>query len=519
MKKHLYFSSLILLGCLLLSCDTSVQTNTLKNTQLKISDLTIHSSNAQLVEVFNWAKVKARSFVQTGKKGQINGWERGEGTGSEDYIPSYWAGYPKRQAFYSRDFCHQLIGAHLLGLEEENFSMLKAFAKSADEGKKWFPLWAINFDGSPFLLDYRGDEDFVREVPATFELVEKANELYQWTGDQRYIQDEVLWNYYNKVVTDFITLHDTQLPNGIAEGTGKGIFAGAASYNEQKDFPLIEAGDGIAAQYKALEAFTEMAAYRNQSDLAKAYKEKAAALKTYFNQEWDIGKSPQYIRGYIANGNAIDGWGKENSWFMLMKGIVEGGTKRTLAYLDFVNERLESKDDIPDNVEALSYLPETFFYHHQNERAWRWMKHIMDNLKEGHTYEEATGKNGDYPEVSYVLVRNMVKDLMGLSPDIPNNTLTTLSHLPKAVKELEIENIKIGDFIVSIKHNAEQSTQLNYKKGRDLLTWKAGFVGKYSHLYLNGAKTVCQQAMDNGHTYSYCELKLESGDQIVVSIN
>ena len=94
-------------------------------------DLAIQSSQQELVEAFNWAKEKARFYVQTGKTGPLDAWERGAGSGNVSYLPTYWAGYPKRSAFYSRDFCHQLIGAHLLGLQEENFTMLKAFAASA----------------------------------------------------------------------------------------------------------------------------------------------------------------------------------------------------------------------------------------------------------------------------------------------------------------------------------------------------------------------------------------------------
>ena len=52
--------------------------------------------------------------------------------------------------------------------------MLRAFAASATAGRKWYPLWALNFDGSPFKLDYAGDHSFVREVPAVFELVEQC---------------------------------------------------------------------------------------------------------------------------------------------------------------------------------------------------------------------------------------------------------------------------------------------------------------------------------------------------------
>ena len=503
----------------LLACNEQPAPNSTTSEEISSGDLEISSSNEALVEVFNWAKEKARFYVQTGKQGPVDVWEKGEGTGNVDYIPSYWAGYPGRAAFYSRDFCHQIVGAHLLGLEEENFTMLKAFAASADEGKKWFPLWAINFDGSPFLLDYRGDDDFVREVPATFELVEKAYELYLWTGDDRYIQDETAWNYYTKVVTDFIAFHDTQLPNGIAEGTGKGIFEGAASYNEQRDHPLIESGDGIASQYRAFDAYAKMAALRGEEEVAQQFAQKAAAIYTYFNQEWGVAGAETYNRGYLANGEAVEGWGKENSWFMAMKGITEGGAKRTQAYLDFINERLESKDDIPDNIEAISYIPETFFLHHQNERGWRWMKHIMDNLKQDHAHQTATGRNGDYPEVSYVLIRNVVGDLLGLVPNAKENSVTTLSHLPTEVEQLKVDQIKMGQSYLSVEQEKSNKTSLHYHKGGSALSWRAGFPGSYDYLFVNGSKQACSVANDYGQTYSYVEVALEVGETATVSTN
>lgn len=504
---------------LLLACNQQSDPLSTSGAEMNSKDLQISSSNENLVEVFNWAKDKARFYVQTGKQGPVDVWEKGEGTGNVDYIPSYWAGYPGRAAFYSRDFCHQIVGAHLLGLEEENFSMLKAFAASADEGKKWFPLWAINFDGSPFLLDYRGDDDFVREVPATFELVEKAYELYLWTGDDRYIQDATTWNYYTKAVTDFVVLHDTQLPNGIAEGTGKGIFDGAASYNEQRDHPLIESGDGIASQYRAFDAYAKMAALRGEEEVAKQFAEKANAIYTYFNQEWGIAGTETFNRGYLANGEAVEGWGKENSWFMPMKGITEGGSKRTAAYLDFIHERLESKADIPDNIEAISYIPETFFLHHQNENGWKWMKHIMDNLKQDHAHQVATGRNGDYPEVSYVLIRNIVQDLLGLVPNAKENSVATLSHLPIAVEDLKVDQIKIGKSLLSIAHEKANKTRLHYQQGARALSWRAGFPGTYDYLFVNGSKKPCAVAKDFGQVYSFIEVTLDIGEEVLVSTN
>ena len=83
--------------------------------------------------------------------------------------------------------------------------MFKTFAKHSTESRKWYTLWAINFDGSPHLIDYEDDDWFVREVPAQFEFLEKAWEQYQWTGDKRYIEDKDLWRFYTKVMTDSVS--------------------------------------------------------------------------------------------------------------------------------------------------------------------------------------------------------------------------------------------------------------------------------------------------------------------------
>lgn len=513
---------LLLLMCTLgISLDCFAQNSYNRTTQPPIAqpDLLIQSSQQELLDAFNWAKEKARFYVQTGKTGPLDAWERGAGSGNVAYLPTYWAGYPKRSAFYSRDFCHQLIGAHLLGLQEENFTMLKAFAASADEGKKWFPLWAINFNGAPFLLDYRGNENFVREVPATFELVEKAYELYLWTGDERYLKDEVIWRYCSKAVTDFIVLHDQQLPNGIAEGTGKGIFQGAASYNEAQDAPLIESGDGIACQFKAFEAYAQMAALRGEAKLAKLFAKKAADLKTFFNQNWGTTNTNTYNRGYTADGKAVAGWGKENSWFMPMKGLTEGNVPRTQLYLDFINQRLESKDDIPDNIEAISYIPETFFLHQQNETAWKWMKHIITRLNQQHSYQSATGRNGDYPEVSYVLIRNTVVDLLGITPQASAHALSTLSHLPAEIDYLGLENIRIGQSLVALKQEGSHTSTLRLQAGDAPLNWQAGFPGVHQQAWVNGVKKACRQGKDqSGRVYSYCKLRVNPGEVVRVTL-
>ena len=482
-------------------------------------DIEIRSSNPELDAIFKWAKTKARSYVQTGKTGPVNISERDTINETEvAYQASYWAGYPLRTAFYSRDFCHQAIGAHLLGLQEENFQMLKAFAASADAAKKWYPLWAINFDGSPYVLDYRNDTNFVREVPAVFELLEQAANLYRWTGEDRYWQDSVLWNFYQHAMTDFIDLHDTRMPNGIAEGSGTGsIFQGTATYNEQRDTVLLEAGDGLAAQYRAYTAFAELAQARGELGLAAEYREKAAELYLYFNQDWGIQNTLSYNRGYATNLQPVQGWGKENSWFLAMKGILDPESPRTENYLDFIQERLESKDDIPDNIEALSYIPEVFFQYHQDERAWQWIQHIISRIDQEHVQAKLSGKNGNYPEVSYVLVSNLVRDMMGIQPNAKTGMLRTLSHLPKGLDYLKTEDIPIGTARFSIEHQGKTSTTIHYRSGAQTFKWRAQFEGVLEALFVNGEQQKAEPLLIFGKKITSIELSLEPGATITVA--
>jgi hypothetical protein len=487
---------------------------------ISAQEISITSSFKELEKTVDWAKEKAVSFVVTGKSGPINVHRKNQTNIVErDYIPSYWAGYPLRTAFYSRDFCHQTAGAHLLGLTEENFSMMKAFAASADAAKKWYPLWAINFDGSPYELDYRNDNDFVREVPATFELVEKAYRLYGWTGDRRYIEDETLWNYYTKAVTDFVSLHDDLFTNGIAEGSGEGdIFKGVATFNEQKDIPLIEAGDGIASQYQAFLSYAKMAGARGDKETEKKFARKAEELKTYFNTDWGIKETDRYNRGYSPDKKPVDGWGKENSWFIPMKEIADSESERTIKYLDFIAGCMDSGDNIPVNIEAISYIPEVFFKYHRNEEGWKWMKHIIATVNEQHAEGGLTGSNGNYPEVSFVLISNVVEDLAGVVPDAAENKIVTLSHLPEEIESLGIQHIIMGNKEISLTHTKQEQTKLSYNKGNSPLIWEAGFPGAYSSIYVNGMKTPCTQRKVAGKICSFCSLELKSGEERTLNV-
>ncbi|MEV5579645.1 hypothetical protein AB0L39_13915 [Streptomyces parvus] len=483
-------------------------------------DPVVTSSDPKIVAMFDWAKRKANSFVQLpGAIGPINV-DEGHlaGTGNAPYAPSYWAGYANRSGYYTRDLAHQVGGASVLGLNAENKAMLRTHAASATGEHKYYPVWAFNFDNQNYLAtDYKSPTYFVREVPATFEVVEKANAAYRWSGDSAYINDPVLWDYYKHATKEFIELHDSRKPNGVAEGEGTHIFEGAASYKEDGDLHVIEAGDGIAAQYQAFRAMSALAASKGDTALSNTFKQKADDLKAYFNDTWaGSGNGADMVRAYTKEGEKVTGWGKEMSWIMLQKEITAPGA-RTDAYLDYVDTEAQGSGR-SRNIEAYTYLPDTFFTHDRNDTAWKWMQYVYDQRNVQHVNAKQ-GPNGDYPEVSYTLVSQTVEGLMGVQPDAPAKSLATLSRLPSGMGWLQVKDIKVGGNSFTLRHDGATSSKLTNAAGSASYSWEARFAGDHSTIKVNGEAKAVKKKTVNGKTYTYATVTVAPGQTASVSVS
>ncbi|ONI69802.1 hypothetical protein BWI15_25065 [Kribbella sp. ALI-6-A] len=404
---------------------------------------TVTSDSAYVENAFVWARERALAWVTT--------------DAAPGNLASYWAGYPSRAMFYSRDVCHQAGGAHLLGLDAENFAMLRHFARSATAARKWYPVWAFHFDGEIAALDYRGDDDFVREIPAVFDLTWRALEQYDWTGDRRWLDDPDLAAYYRRSVGEFVELHDSD-GDGVPEAPGTGdIFVGSATYNEQDaDHPLIVAADGIALQYAALNALGKL--YGDE------FRERATRIQQDFLATWWDEQLGRFARGRTV-GHGLDfGWGLESSWIAPMTGLTGDGPRNEL-FLDFVEKQLELSP--PRNIEAFSYLPEVFFRHGRDESAWRWLRHLIDS-------------RDDYPEVSFTVVHHLVAGLLGLRPDAASAALSIDSHLPADIGWLTADHVRVGEWDLRIAQEGRHTTEVTVHSGPGPLTVTVGSAGPCS---------------------------------------
>jgi hypothetical protein len=402
----------------------------------RTSPLEFSSSLDDLSRGFQWAKQIALRTVRTGEPGAI---------------PSYHAGLLDRPMFYSRDVAHQALGAHLLGLGEENFVMLRHFAASATAARKYYPLWAFTFDGEPAAIDYRSDTDFVRETPAPFEIAQKAMDLYRWTGEDRYLVDADLAAYYRNLTETFVELHDIQGIGLAGEAGCVDIFDGTPTYNEHAGLPDLQiAADGVASQWAALQAIGDVLG----SDHAAA--EADRVLKIFESSWWEEAEG-NYIVGLTPSGR-ITGLASEASWFPMVK--------RMPLDHEHVHRHLTKlaawvREHPPHFLESTSYLPEAFFAYGFDADALYWIRRLI-----------ASG--WEYPEIPFTIVSNLVTGLTGL--DISTEgTISTRSHLPPG-EWVETRNVPVGDAVLTIRHEGRDHTELTVT-GPAPVQWEAHFDG------------------------------------------
>lgn len=456
------------------------------------SGLTLTSSSQHLVDAFNWNKAKALSWVRTGVK-----------TG---YIPCYWGGYNYREAFYVRDIAHQCQGAALLGLNEENFSMWRAFAGTANASRQWFCLWALDFYGNTYAVDYRSDTNFVREIPAPLELVDKAYTCYRWSADPRWVTNSVLTNFYKTTMEDFISIHDDN-GDGIAEGHFIDIFDGACgSYCEGSAGGYGVGGDNLAITWSAYRSYAKLLAAMGKPALTDAWLAKANRVREEYVRNWWNSSGSNYyagrtigLGGWITN---LDQYSKETYAFQAVKGLAEAGPRADALLEKLHQNYLENGKDY--NFESFTYLPEAFYHYGKNDQAWHWLKRLLDS-------------HYQYPEVSFTALEFIATGMMGIDPDAPNHKVATLGRLNPEVDWVELDHVPMGANDILVRHqDGNRTTTMVNHAGPDL-TWEALFPGKHALLHVDGSPLAANTKTLNGVVVSGVTIQVKAGQRRTAS--
>lgn len=442
---------------------------------------TVACDDGSLAEGFQWAVERALRWVQTGTAPGV--------------LPSYWAGYPSRPMFYLRDVVHQAAGAHLLGLDAENFAMLRHFARSATQRRGWYPLWSFHFDGTEADLDFRGDDCFVREIPAVFELTQCGIDLYQWTADPRWLTDPDLWGYYERSLSSFVTLHDRD-GDGVPEASGLGdIFAGVPTYNEQDpDRPLLTAADGVACQYAALRRLGTALDIRGMPG-GNGARAEARRIRERFSRLWWSEEAGVFARGFGADGVPVFDYGSESSWFIATKSLVDPGPRMD-RFLDFLEENLRATP--PPNIEAATYLPEVFWRYGRDDAAYHWMSYALASRDE-------------YPEVPFTTVHHVAAGLLGIAARAADGLARTASHLPESLSWIEADGIAIGSWRVRVRQDGHLQTTMHVTSGPADLRWAAALLGEHEFLYVDGREVPASPRVIDGRLHAVAEIDVPVG--------
>ena len=455
-----------------------------------MSGIRVESDNAELAEMFGWAqRTAAESVVDDGAVGPLDVSEADAGPHRQaTYRASYRAGYAHRSGYYLRDFAHQAVGAQLLGWQHHNAGMLNALLATATAEHGGWPVWALNFDGeTPLAIDYRSPQEFVREVPAIFEMVELVHVLFRWTGDPALLEHRGFWR---NTLGSFVAAHDTHRPNGVAEGSGLGIFQGAASYNEHPTAHFREAGDAFGAQYAATLHAAALERACSEHGAAVDLENTGQALATYFSDMWSRnGMDGGLVNGWTVDGVPVTEWGRETTYLMPLKGLF-AEDPRAPGLLAEIDRLCADPVGGPANIEALTYLPDLYLRHGDPTTAWRWMRHIYALRNHAHVVPQQ-GLNGSYPEVSFTLAAQIVAGMLGLQPNAAGRSVASRTILPDGVGRLEVFNIPFGDGTIDAGTSAGEVWLRNgtgHRLSWQLLAGTGGF--QDPHLSRAGSETI-----------------------------
>lgn len=414
------------------------------------------SSDTLLANNYEWAKLKALSWAH----------DDGDTVGAW-----YEAALPNREAFCMRDVAHQCVGAHIIGLAKHNKNMLIKFAENISEGKDWCSYWEINRHNKPAPVDYTSDTEFWYCLNANHDIMQACMKMWEWTGDEDYIWNDTLQNFFQRSSRDYISQWKLQpdsimqrerymnVPADFMPDYSFHTCRGIASYVE--NFPgLTASADLIATLYAGEKAFARMAALVGDKKASKVAKSRAEAYRDLLETKWWNATENRYNTFWTEEREFAHG---EGATFILWFGAVDDEIRVQAVVADLLSKEW--------NIENQSYFPAMLYRLGYDDEAYRYLNSLPK------------AERADYPEVSFGVVEGIVGGAMGLKPSASTRTIATLSHLQDCTAE--IRNVPVMGGYVTLCHEGQTESTLGNMTGRDI-TWEASFYGEHATIIANG---------------------------------
>jgi len=472
------------------------------------SRLVLESSDARLVEGFNWAKRQALAYAF-----------------DDDPVgPWYEAALPGREAFCMRDVAHQSMGGHALGLARHNLNMLRRFAENISDSRDWCSLWEIDRYNRPAPVDYKNDAEFWYNLPANFDILDCCYRMYVWTGDLTYISDPVFLNFYDRTVSDYVERWDLGLDRvmkrkrwmnirGVFDSMKKFHFSrGIPSYRESRD-EFVLGLDLLATQYAGYRAHASIQGVRGDEEAARAYLKKAAEVRDLINHAWWDEKA-QRFHSHLDKDYRFEG---RAGTALLYRDVADDGP-RAQGALDELLEGIKQRPS--SSVEGQSHHAEILYRYGVPDVAYAQM---LDLTREDRSRRE-------YPEVSYSVVGAIVTGVMGITVEVAapreaaveggfvDRVVRTLPGLTKETAWAELRHLPIRANEVGVRHEGVRKTALTNQRGPALI-WQAAFPGSFDTLLVNGQPMKARTAKGYlGRQTSSVRVTVGAGGTIVVEV-
>tara|TARA_R110000868_G_scaffold163800_2_gene396137 strand:- start:7240 stop:8772 length:1533 start_codon:yes stop_codon:yes gene_type:complete len=496
MFKTSKFYLLFLLGAILSSCNGEAKK---QPKPIITGGLTFNSSYKELDKAFSWAKNKALSYAHDNSE-PVGYW--------------YEAALPDREAFCMRDVSHQALGAELLGLGKHNYNMFLKFAQNISKEKDYCTYWEINRYNKPAPVDYENDQDFWYNLPANFDITYSAYRLYKWTGNEEYLNNPDLINFYELTLNDYLdrwelgsdktlnrsrSLNSPENPEKSRFGNKRGI----PTYNEGGRGETSLGIDMTASIVAAYKAYSEMLKLRNDLPKSLKYGQKAQQEQAFLNEFWWDTEKQEY-RSILYGDGSYD-------YFMV------GENQAFLHYLFYFNAIQDASkiSDLLDKYEAnygklivelKSYLPIIFYENNKSTLANSMIINLCSPLNPRRAY----------PENSFTVIEAITIGLMGIDADAPLNGFMSLSRLDKENEWAEITNVPLLSNIVGVKHFGKTKSIAHNILGATI-KWTAKIQGVHEFLFVNGKKTNCTVDSNSPQPYSYITIDLKEDEKVTVS--